>query len=191
METEKIIEKARNFVDEEAKKTYNIWGHDFFALHIVEMHDYAKILAEKLRADVEVVELAAWLHDIGAITYGRKDHHITGAKIAEEKLREFGYPEDKIALVKKCVLNHRGSQTSRKESVEEKIIADADAISAFEHIQGLFFAAYVSERRGQRDARDSVRNKLRNSWNKLSFPESRELVKEKYGAAMLLLGGRE
>ncbi len=155
------------------------------------MHDHAKFLAEKLDADVEIVELAAWLHDIGAITYGRKDHHITGAKIAEEKLRALNYPEEKIERVKKCILNHRGSQKSEKESVEEKIVADADAISAFDHIQGLFFAAYVSERRSQKEARDSVKEKLINSWNKLCFPESREMTKLKYEAAMLLRGGNE
>lgn len=182
-----IVAEIKNFVEEESKKTYNIWGYDFFTLHIVEMHDRAKLLAEKLNADVEIVELAAWLHDIGAVTYGRKDHHITGAKIAEEKLREFNYPEEKIEKIRKCVLNHRGSQKSEKTSIEEKIIADADAISAFDHIQGLFFAAYVSERRSQREARDSVKNKLINSWNKLCFPESKELVKPKYEAAMLLL----
>jgi uncharacterized protein len=184
---EDIIEQVKNFVDEESKKTYNIWGYDFFTLHIVEMHNYAKFLAEKLNADVEIVELAAWLHDIGAITYGRKDHHITGAKIAEEKLKELNYPEEKIERIRKCVLNHRGSQKMEKESVEEKIIADADALSAFDHIQGLFFAAYVAERRSQKEARDSVKNKLVNSWNKLCFSESKDLAKPKYEAAMLLL----
>jgi len=182
-----IIEEIKKFVDDESKKTYNIWGHDFFTLHIMEMHDHAKFLAEKLNADIEVVELAAWLHDIGAITYGRKDHHITGAKIAEEKLKEFNYPTDKIGEVKKCVLNHRGSQNSNKDSIEEKIIADADAISAFDHIQGLFFAAYVAERRSQEEARNSVKQKLINSWNKLCFQESRDLIKPKFEAAMLLL----
>ncbi len=183
-----IIDEVRNFVDEESKKTYNIWGYDFFRLHIVEMRDYSILLAEKLNADLEVVELAAWLHDIGAITYGRKDHHITGARIAEEILKELNYPTERIERVRKCVLNHRGSQKNDKESVEEKIIADADAISAFDHIQGLFFAAYVSERRSQEEAKKAVKQKLINSWNKLSFQESRDLIKPKYEAAMLLFG---
>ncbi len=183
-----IIEEIRNFVEEESKKVYNIWGYDFFTLHIVEMHSHSKLLAEELMADGEIVELAAWLHDIGAIMYGRKDHHITGAKIAEEKLKEFNYPQDRINKIVKCILNHRGSQRGTKDTVEEQIIADADAISAFDHIQGLFFAAYISERRNQREARDSVRQKLINSWNKLCFPQSRELIKPKYEAAMLLLG---
>ncbi|NTV58596.1 MAG: hypothetical protein HGA74_15130 [Deltaproteobacteria bacterium] len=43
--------------------------------------------------------------------------------LAEKKLFELGYPEDKIAKVKMCILTHRGSQNMKKESVEAQIIA--------------------------------------------------------------------
>lgn len=183
----KIVEEIRKFVEEESKKPSNIWGYSFYTLHLVDVYNLSRELAKKLDADLEVVELAAWLHDIGAIFNGRENHHITGALIAEKKLNELGYPEQRIEIVKRCILNHRGSISNEKCSVEEQIIADADAMSAFNHLQGLFFAAYVSEKKGQEDARNSVRIKLVNSWNKLCFQESREIIKPKYEAAMLLL----
>jgi uncharacterized protein len=186
MQMNNIVEQIRSFVEEECKKPSSKYGYEPFVNHFIPMHDFAVKLAEEQNADLEIVELAAWLHDIGSIVYGRENHHITSAKIAEEKLREWGYPEKKIEIVKKCILNHRGSCPGIKESKEEQIIADADAMSAFEHIEGLFRAAYVSENMNQEEARKSVLEKFENCWNKIS-KEAREIVKNKYEAVMMLL----
>jgi len=187
MINEKIIEEVRKFVEEESKKPENWWGEEFYTLHLVSMHKYAKQLAERLNADIEVVELAAWLHDIGSIIKGRENHHITGAEIAEEKLGELNYPEDDIEKVKHCIFAHRGSQGIEAETIEARIIRDADSLSTFDHITGPFLAAFVYEKRGQMDANNSVKQKFQNSWNKLQFQESREIIKPKYDAIMLLL----
>ena len=149
------------------------------------MRNYAVQLAKDKGVDVEVVEIAALLHDIGSIIYGREEHHITGAKIAEEKLKELNYPGEKIEVVKKCILNHRGSINNSRESVEEQIITEADALSTFDSIEGKFRAAY-SEGLNQKQTRKSVRQKFINKWNQLSS-EGKELIKPKYEAAMLLL----
>jgi len=183
---ESIVEQVRKFVKEECKKPTANYP-TAYKYHFVQMHRYAKKLAEKLNADAEVVEIAAWLHDIGSVIYQRKDHHLTGAEIAEKKLRELNYPEEKIKLVKKCILNHRGSMNNHRESIEEQIIAEADAISAFDFVEGLFSAAFVTEKLSREEARKSVRTKLQNKWNQLKFPESRELIKPRYDAFMLLL----
>ena len=131
--------------------------------------------------------IAAWLHDIGSIIYGREDHHLTGAKIAEEKLNELGYALEKIEHVKKCILNHRGSQYNFCESIEEKIVVDADALSNFENLSGIFKAAFVYENLNQDEAKDAVRNKLDNKWKQLYFDTSKEIIRPKYEAVMLLL----
>ena len=132
--------------------------------------------------------LLAWLHDIGSIIYGREDHQITGAKIAEEKLKEHQYPAEKMELVKKCILNHRGSQQNGRNSIEEQIIAEADVMSNFDNIAGIFKAAFVYENKTQGEAKDSVRQKLERKWKQLHFVHSKEIIKPKYEAAMLLLG---
>ena len=131
--------------------------------------------------------ISAWLHDIGSIIYGRKDHHITGAQIAEEKLTKLGYPIEKIELVKKCSLNHRGSQQNFHASIEEQILAEADVLSSFESIAGIFKAVFVYENLNQGEAKDSVRQKLENKWKQLHFESSKDIVSPKYEAAMLLL----
>ena len=181
-----IIEIVRLFVEEECKKPESKYGYDPFPFHLVPMAGHADKLCLKLGGDREVVLIAAWLHDIGSIIRGRKDHHITGAKIAEEKLKELRYPDEKIEQVKKCILNHRGSQQNERDSIEEQIIAEADVISNFDNIAGIFMAAFI-EGKSQEEALESARQKLQRKWNQLHFESSKNLIRPKYSAAMLLL----
>lgn len=182
-----IVDEIRTFVEKECKKSSSKYGYEPFLFHFIPVVQYAEELVDELGGDKEVVLLAAWLHDIGSIIYGRHDHHITSAKIAEDKLNEFGYPVEKIEMVKKCIQNHRGSQPCIRKSLEEKIIAEADALSAFESIAGLFKAAFIYENLDQGTAKESVRKKLENKWAQLIFDKSKEIIRPKYEAIMLLL----
>ena len=180
-----IVEKVKQFVEEECKKPTSKYGPEPYEYHFVQVHKYAKKLAGKLNADVEVVEIAALLHDIGSIICGRGNHHITGAKIAEEKLREFGYSEDKIKKVKHCIYTHRGSQKLERKTVEAQILADADTMSNYDNISGIFKAAFIYENLSQAQAQEAVKRKLMNNWNKIT-PEARELIRDKYEAVKVL-----
>jgi len=182
-----IIQEIKNFVESECKKPTSRYGYEPFPFHFVPVVEYAEKLANELGGDKEIILIAAWLHDIGSIIYGREDHHVTGAKIAEEKLKEFQYPVEKIELVKRCILNHRGSQQNNRESIEEQIIAEADAMSSFDNISGIFKAAFVYENQNQGEAKASVKRKLENKWKQLNFENSKQMIEPKYDAAMLLL----
>lgn len=63
-------------------------GYDFWEDHIKYVVDNALYLAKEYGADVEIVELGALLHDIAMPSNigPREEHHIYGAKIAEELL---------------------------------------------------------------------------------------------------------
>jgi uncharacterized protein len=185
---ENLIEKIRKFVEEESKKPNAKCGHELYIFHLTSVKDYAVELAIKLNADVEIVEISSWLHDIGSIIYGRENHHITGTEIAEKKLKELNYSKEKIEKVKKCILNHRGSINNFRVSMEEQIISDADAISNFDNISGLFKGALVYEGLNQGEAKTSVRNKLKRKYEQLCLEQSKSIIKPKYEAIMLLLG---
>jgi len=182
-----IVDQIKDFVECECKKPTSKYGYEPFPHHFAQVVEYAGQLVDRLGGDKEIVLIASWLHDIGSIIYGRENHHITGMQIAEEKLKEFNYPPEKIELVKKCILNHRGSQDNERESLEEKILADADAMSNFANIPGIFKAAFVYENKNQEEAGESVRKKLENKWKKLHFEDSRKIIKSKYEAIILLL----
>lgn len=182
-----IVQEIRTFVKNECKKPTSKYGWEPFDNHFIPAVGYAGKLADKLGGDSEVITIATWLHDIGSIIYGRENHHVTGADIAEKKLTELKYPENKIRLVKRCILNHRGSQKRDRKSIEEKIVAESDALSNFDNISGIFKAAFVYEKKTQGEAKRSVREKLERKWKQLHFKESREMLKPKYEAVMLLL----
>lgn len=184
-----IIQDIKNFVFEECKKPTSKYGYEPFEGHFVPVVKYSKILGEKLNADLEVLEIAAWLHDIGSIIYGRENHHITSCEIAEKKLIEFNYPSKKIEQVKHCIFSHRGSQEIIRETIEAQIIADADSMAHFDNIVGPLKAALVYEGLDQFEASNSVKNKLIRSYNKLS-PEAKLIIQPKYEAVILLLGGK-
>lgn len=182
----KITDEIKNFVENECKKSTSKYGYEPYAFHFVPMVKYGLDLVDELGGDREIVEIACWLHDIGSIVHGRKNHHITGAKIAEKILKEFNYPKDKIEIVKKCILNHRGSVNTLRNSIEEKIVAEADTMSAFDNIPGIFKAAFIYENLDQGKAREAVVEKIKNKWKKLHFDNSRKILEPKYKAIMFL-----
>lgn len=156
--------------------------------HIEAVVKNAEILADKYNADKEVCIIAAWLHDIASITDYKlyKEHHIEGTKIADEILRKFKYDDNKIELVKACILNHRGSVDNKRLSREEQIIADADAISHFDSIPSLLYLAYKEKNMDIEDGKNFVKGKLERSFKKLS-DESKIFYKEKFENVMKIL----
>ncbi|WP_346886690.1 HD domain-containing protein [Clostridium sp. UBA4395] len=109
---------------DEVKKRYES-EDNFFGIggyyHIRAVVKNAVSLAESYGADIEVVTIGAWLQDIASVTDYNfyEDHHIHGARIAGDMLSNFNYPNEKIELVQKCILNHRGSKLLEKSSKEE------------------------------------------------------------------------
>jgi len=184
----KIVDEVKKFVEEECKKPTSKYGFEPFEMHFKPMAEWAKKLADKLGGDKEVILVAAWLHDIGSILEGREDHHLTGPEIARKKLSELGFPEEKIQLVEKCILNHRGSQGRARETLEEQIVAEADVISNFDNIVGIISSALNYENKSEKEAKQEVLEKLTRKWNQLHFEESREMIRLKMKAVRILFG---
>jgi len=182
------IKQISDLVEKECKKDSNYFGYGIWSHHIISVVKYAKFLAERLNASVEVVELAALLHDLSSIKDKDfyEEHHIHSAKFAEEILTGFNYSKEVIEKVQQCILHHRGSINDEKMTSEEKIVSDADAMSHFENIASLFYLAFLSHKMNIDDGNCWLIEKLKRSWNKLSLEESKKLIKPKYEAAMLL-----
>ncbi|MBR9691836.1 HD domain-containing protein [Candidatus Woesearchaeota archaeon] len=181
-----MIDEIRQHVLEQCQKDTNRYPGAFDE-HFVLMVERAKQLAEKLNADKEIVEIAAWLHDIGSIVYGTSEnHHVTSSEYTEKLLKEKGYASDKIEKIKHCIIAHRGSQDVPRESVEAECVASADAMSHFDNIPSLFKLGLVIKGKNLDEAQEFVKGKLENSWNKL-IPEAKEIIKDKYEAMKVLL----
>lgn len=161
-----ILEQVKKFFKKEWEQA-SPKVHRNFKGHFKAVLKYSKQLAEKENANKEIVEISVLLHDISSIRGEYKDHHIKGAKIAEEFLSSLNYSQEKINQVKHCILNHRGSEPGKIETKEAQILVDADAMAHFDEIKPLF-GAYKTNK--------EVLKKLERSYNKLSS-ESKEIIK--------------
>ena len=182
-----IIHYLEEEIRRRCEKESNFFGMGGYH-HIRAVVKNAVQLAGIYGADVEVVTIAAWLHDAASITdYALyENHHIYGAEMAGDFLREFGYDKTKLELVQKCILNHRGSKVMEKQSPKEICVADADSMSHFDAVPSLFYLAYVQRKLGIDDGIDFVKNKLNRSYQKLS-ERGKEIYKDKYEQVISLL----
>lgn len=183
-----MIDVIARIVEDACRKETNYFGYRIWTDHIVHVVNYAKLLAERSGADVEIVEIAALLHDYASIKdYSMyEDHHIHGAKEAESLLKTLGYPDDRIERVKECIMCHRGSVPLERLSVESRCVADADAMAHFAAIPSLYYLAFTAHKLGVEEANAWVSAKLERSWAKLSA-EGKHIVKDRYEAYHTIL----
>ena len=183
-----IEEKIYSLVKDRCKKPTNAYGIGAWEHHIKIVYELAIKYANDYGAQQEIVALAALLHDIASVTDASytEEHHVIGAKIAEELLLEENYPIEKINLIKKCILNHRVSILKDKNSNEEKCIADCDAMAHFYSIPSLFSMVYREKKLSIDEGSKFVMDKLERSYNKMS-DKGKLLVKKQYECAKNIL----
>ncbi|QUI23516.1 HD domain-containing protein [Vallitalea pronyensis] len=184
-----IREIIAHEMEERCKSSDNIFGYGIWSHHIVSVVKYAKMLAEKIGADIEIVEIAALLHDYASIIDEQyiKDHHLHGAREAERILRHLNYPEEKIEKVKACIIAHRGSVRIMTDLKEARCLADADAMAHIVHVPSLLYMVYVKKQLSIDEGAAWVRGKIERSWNKLT-DEAKEMISDQYQSAMQVLG---
>lgn len=184
---EDILKDLQKEIFERCRKETNKFGMGCYH-HIAAVVKNVELLAEKYKADKEVVMIAAWLHDIASVTdYSLYElHHVHGAEMAYSILKEYGYDSSKIHLVQECIRNHRGSVNLEKNSIEELCVADADAISHFDSVPGLLYLAYVQKGMEMEEGKEFVKDKLTRSFRKLSA-ESKKIYQNKYVKVMEVL----
>jgi len=91
-------------------------------------------IGKKEEADLEILALASILHDIGRKeeekSKGRIDHAIKGSEMAREILEKYGFNEEKIQKICHCIETHRSRASKVPESLEAKILYDADKLDS-------------------------------------------------------------
>lgn len=176
-----IINIVAKEVEGACRSKNNVFGYGVWSHHIISVVEYAKIMAIDLGADVEVVQLAALLHDYAGIKdYSMyKEHHIHGCDEAEKILSFYGYPAEKIDLIKECIFCHRGSIDLNKNSLEAICLADADAIAHIENVPSLLYLAYHNKNLSIEEGSKWVADKIDRSYNKLS-EYGREIIEQQY-----------
>lgn len=191
---EKIYYSLEKQVMAMAEKSPLDW---FFKLHQREVITSAEeLLKEYPNADKEIVLISVWLHDLGhfaaktldEVDLVKPDHHLNGAKVAEDLLKKYDISQDEIEKIKKCILCHRGSPPHIPQTIEEKIVACADTLSHYRSIFYLFYFKIYPNHSLEQFAK-TQKAKLERDWRDLSLlPKAREIAKERFEVIYSMLG---
>ncbi len=99
--------------------------------HILRVLRMAQRLAKAEGADMEIVRAAVLLHDAsGAKTGGEKrsEHQHHSAEFAKKILKAEGWSAERIAAVQHCIRAHRFRGDEKPQSLEAKVLFDADKL---------------------------------------------------------------
>lgn len=96
--------------------------------HVTAVVTLAVKLAELTGADRDVVEAAAWLHDVRKDT--GEEHPIEGAKFARKFLSKTDFPAKKIDKVARAIEDHMGLWRDKPlKRLESQVLWDADKLA--------------------------------------------------------------
>ncbi|MBW2343587.1 MAG: HD domain-containing protein [Deltaproteobacteria bacterium] len=111
--------------------------------HTCRVYNLCIHIGQKERADMEVLKIAAYLHDIGRSRQDKSKgticqdkskgticHAVKGAEMAKSFLDEYEIPEDQEKNIIHCIRSHRFRGNLRPETLEAKVLFDADKLDA-------------------------------------------------------------
>ena len=103
--------------------------------HIMRVYNLALHLAENKDIDLEVLQASALLHDIARVredndNSGKTDHAILGAELSAPILKNLNFSDDKIRHIQNCIISHRYRTGNKPNTIEAKILFDADKLDA-------------------------------------------------------------
>ena len=123
---EKIKKEAQGFF-KDAKGCHD-WSH------VERVHNLALAISQKEKARKDILEVAAYLHDIGRQeemkSQGKFCHAEYGAEMARKILEKYKFNPEDIDNICHCISSHRFRKNNKPETVEAKIIFDADKLDA-------------------------------------------------------------
>jgi uncharacterized protein len=183
-----IMEEVRDHVREECNSSKNAFGAAFFEQHLSVVVEYAKRLGETLGADLEIVELAGWLHDIAAVqdVAALPRHPALSADVARKLLRGKGYPAERTERVAMCVALHSAPIQIGSGRLEEVCVSNADAMSQIVRPAFWLYFAFRVRQLGFTEGRDWLRQRIENNWAAL-IPPARAIIEKEYRQVAELL----
>jgi uncharacterized protein len=126
------MEKRYQVLQDIVEKELSYAAHDLD--HVMRVYHLCLILAgQRDDVDTEVLIPAVLLHDIARAkededNSGEIDHAVLGAEMAEKILQDLNYDPDLRQEITHCILVHRFRTGHQPESIEAKILFDADKL---------------------------------------------------------------
>ena len=126
LDNKTIIQQTIKFVTHLLEKNSN--GHDIF--HIKRVVKNAQLLAEKEGGNIFLIEMSAWLHDVG--DYKLHDGVEKHTEIIPAFLQSISVDEQMIEQILTIItsISFKGGFNDSPRSLEAKIVQDADRLDA-------------------------------------------------------------
>ena len=121
-----LIEQALEYVKKIFENDYS--GHDYF--HTVRVYKMATRIAMEEKADLEIVQLAALLHDVDDIKLSPQTHQ--NKDNAVRFLRDNNVDEATIEIICQIIseISFAGKDSVTPKTLEGKCVQDADRVDA-------------------------------------------------------------
>ena len=179
------------FTHEYLRETAGNWPHDNHPWSIPEHRmDHTLLvlknslmLAGNRKVDLDVVALAAILHDIAFYSPERREHADEGAKIAEKYLTQHGYSKDLVEKVVHAIRVHFGSLVFSPRSMEARILQDADTIDKVSTLGvTTFLLHYGNKKMMPKQALEELKKDMPKRWiwyyRTMNTPKGKRIVGE-------------
>lgn len=121
--------------------------------HTLRVYRLCRHIGAKEHADIEVLCIAAYLHDIGRhhedTSKGLICHAEKGAEMAAPMVSDLPFSESRKKNILHCILSHRFRGNHIPETLEAKVLFDADKIDAIGAIgvaRAFLFAGEIGAR---------------------------------------------
>jgi len=181
MKDVEIIKSIRNFVVDHSDDD-DIHG---FA-HTQRVYDLCDKIGIELKANMLILRISALLHDIGrkneTSNTVNKNHAIISAEISKDYLKSqlFGLSEDEINQIIHCILTHSFSNMIKPQTLEAKILSDADKLDALGAI-GLYrtIGFTIRNNGGIKQVINHLETKILNLKNGLFLDITREIAEQR------------
>lgn len=130
----KIDNKIISEIREKARSFFVLASgcHDWS--HVERVYSLSLKIAKTEKADINILKLAAYLHDIGRReemrSRGKIDHAERGVKLADKILSEYSLDKEVKENILHCILSHRFRNNHKPTTIEAKILFDADKLDS-------------------------------------------------------------
>lgn len=121
-------------IEADAKKYFNKASgcHDF--THVERVKNLALHIGKKEKASLDVLEIAALLHDVGRKeemkSKGLFCHAEKSAEIADKILKKYNVDEKMAENIVHCIKSHRFRNNNIPKTLEAKILFDSDKLNS-------------------------------------------------------------
>jgi len=151
--------------------------------HVLRVVCLCERIGKEENADMMVLLPAALFHDIARQKERETGipHEEAGAQMAERYLRSIQYDEERILKITHAIRTHRYRSTVKPETLEARILSDADKLDAMGAVGIARTFIRAGEHGGEiRDAVEHIHDKLLNLYGLMYTGTAKKIAEERH-----------